>query len=173
MGGIPFLPNLWSTILNTIWRQAAGKRSGPPVAAAVFAHPEFKRFTVTERGDVLRLWLLSSKIRKDIPVLLSRQAITGSAVQTPILKKMALKGGKTLLSLLLELLTIHIHPDLVVMTREELVADVLHEVLDPTGGSTRGCGHLRAHVHPDDADYRQSGRICPAADWLAELGGKG
>lgn len=138
MGGIPGFPKLWGTILTTIWNKLPESDPSRMSLAAVFAHPEFRRFTVAERGDVLRLWLFSSKIRKDIPVLLSRQAITGSAVQTPVLKKMALKGGKTLLSLLLDLLTVHIHPDLVVMTREELVADVLHEVLDPNGRVNQG-----------------------------------
>lgn len=138
MGGIPFLPNLWGTILTTIWNQLPENDANRMSLATVFAHPEFKRLAVPERGGVLRLWLLSSRIRKDIPVLLSRQAVTGSGVLTPILKKMALKGGKTLLTLLLDLLSVHIHPDLVVMTRDELVADVLHEVLDPNGRVNQG-----------------------------------
>jgi hypothetical protein len=138
MGGIPFAPKLWSTVLTAIWNTLPETDANRMSLATVFAHPEFGRLTVKERGDLLKLWLLSSKIRKDIPTLLSRNAVTGSGVLTPILKKTALKGGKTLLALLLDLFTIHIHPDLVIMSRDELVADVLHEVLDPNGRVNQG-----------------------------------
>lgn len=138
MGGIPFAPKLWSTVLTAIWNTLPETDANRMSLATVFAHPEFGRLAVNERGDLLKLWLLSSKIRKDIPTLLSRNAVTGSGVATPILKKTALKGGKTLLALLLDLFTIHVHPDLVIMSRDELVADVLHEVLDPNGRVNQG-----------------------------------
>jgi hypothetical protein len=138
-GGLPpFLPKLYSQMLTWFWNGLPEADPNRMSLVAIFAHQGFKSLAVPERGQVLKLWLLSSKARSDIPTLLARQVATGSGVLTPITRKTALKGGKTLLTLLLELMEIHIHPDITVMTREELVADVLKEILDPNGRTNQG-----------------------------------
>ena len=64
--------------------------------------------------------------------------MAGSDLTVPVIQKQALKGGKTLVPLLLDLLSIRIHPDLGVFTREDLVDDVLQEILDPSGQINQG-----------------------------------
>jgi hypothetical protein len=52
---------------------------------------------------------------------------------------MALRGGKTLVANLLDLLSITPHPDLLgVRTNEQLVEDVITEILDPNGQVNQG-----------------------------------
>jgi len=138
LGGVPLIPTLWSTVLRGIWQ---GSPETDPVRmslAAVFAHPAFKAASPADRVDILRLWLFAGRSRDKIALMLSRQAVIGSGLTTPIIEKMALKGGRKLVRQLLGLLDVAPHPDLGITTREQLVDDVLTEILDPNGQVNQG-----------------------------------
>ncbi|QJP16073.1 hypothetical protein G3545_21970 [Starkeya sp. ORNL1] len=138
MGGPPFVPNLWSTVLTAIWNGLPENDPSRMSLATVFAHPVFAGATTAIRADILKLWLFGGKSRTQIPRLLSRQVVTGSNVLTPVIAKRALKGGKTLVPLLLDLSVINVHPDIGIRTREDIIDDVVREILDPNGQVNQG-----------------------------------
>ena len=104
------MPNLWSNLLTALWTSLPEGDANRRSLAEVFAHPAFTGVPVSVRSAVLKLWLLAGKSRRRIPNLLSREAVTGSNITVPIIEKQALKGGKTLVPLLLDLLGIEFHP---------------------------------------------------------------
>jgi hypothetical protein len=138
LGGIPGFPALWANVLRGIWRTSPETDPLRMSLAAVFAHPAFKSAAPATRTDLLRLWLFAGRSREKIPQLLSRQVVTGSNVVTPVIEKTAYKGGKKLVPQLLDLLTVAPHPDLGVVTKEQLLDDVITEILDPNGQVNQG-----------------------------------
>jgi hypothetical protein len=138
LGGVPGFPTLWSIVLRGIWQNLPETDPVRMSLAAVFAHQAFKAASPATRADILRLWLFAGRSREQIPVLLSRQAVTGTNITTPIIEKQAYKGGKKLVQQLLDLTTVAPHPDLGATTREQLLHDVLTEILDPNGQVNQG-----------------------------------
>lgn len=138
LGGIPLIPNLYANLLRAIW---TGAPETDPVRRSlqdVFAHPTFKSVPVGARTDILKLWLFAGNSRARLPRLLSRQVVTGSNVTTPVVSKIAYKGGKNLVQNLLDLVLTSPHPDLGAQTREQIVDDVITEILDPNGQVNQG-----------------------------------
>lgn len=138
MGGIPFFPDLYARLLRAIW---TGAPETDPVRRSlqdVFAHPTFKSVPVAARTDILKLWLFAGNSRSKMSRLLSRQVVTGSNVTTPVVSKVAYKGGKNLVQNLLDLIVSTPHPDLGARTREQIVDDVITEILDPNGQVNQG-----------------------------------
>lgn len=139
LGGIAVLaPTLWSDLLTALWRDLPEADPSHRSLVAVFAHPVFRSAPLALRTDLLRLWLFAAKMRLRIPDLLGRQVVTGSGVTQPVITKTALRGGRTFVGAMLDLLAIRPHPDLGAVTREDLVDDVLREVLDPHGQLNQG-----------------------------------
>lgn len=138
MGGLPWAPSLWGGVLTSLYRSAPDTDPLKQSLMAVFAHPVYQGLAVPARADVLRLWLFAGLGRLKVPRLLSRRAVTGSGIASPIVTKTAYVGGKDLVATLLDLVSIVPHPDLGVFTREQLVDDVLTEILDPNGQVNQG-----------------------------------
>jgi hypothetical protein len=176
LGGLPGFPDLWTSVVRGIWRNSPETDPVRMSLAAVFAHQTFKAASPATRTDLLRLWLVAGKSREQLPVLLSRQVVTGSGVTTPIIEKTAYKGGKKLVQQLLALNTIAPHPDLGATTREQVLHDVLTEILDPNGQVNQGGAGLCVptsiqafliHVNPAEYARLQVGWLSTAAS--AEL----
>lgn len=139
LGGVPGLfPDLWATVLRGIWQSLPETDPVRVSLTAVFAHDQFKSAPVVTRSDILRLWLFGGRSREKIPALLSRRAVTGTNVATPIIQKVALKGGKALVQQLVALLDMAPHPDLGATSREQIIDDVITEILDPNGQMNQG-----------------------------------
>src|SRR5204863_4012716 len=87
------------------------------------------------RAALLKLWLFAGPAaRARLPQLLDRTVVAGNGQLQPVVDKVDLRGGKSLVDNLLDLLTVAPHPDLVtVLTKEQLVDDVITEILDPNG----------------------------------------
>jgi hypothetical protein len=149
MGGLPLVaPKLWGDMLLWLWKSLPEQDAGRRALAAVFAHKVFQDADLATRAAVLKLWLVAGPSgRLRLPELLDRNAVTGTNVVQPIITKRDLRGGKTLVELLLDLLWITPHPDLLVRTatgtpplnvKESLLNDVIREILDPNGQVNQG-----------------------------------
>jgi hypothetical protein len=140
MGGPPFVPDLFSTMLLAFWRGLPESSPYRQALVTIFAHQVFREADLATRAKILKLWLFAGKGgARQLPRLLDRQAVVGSNLTQPIISKVALRGGKTLIDNLLDLLTITPHKDLAgVMTSEQLLDDVITEILDPNGQVNQG-----------------------------------
>ncbi|HMR48572.1 MAG TPA: hypothetical protein PKE40_03980 [Arachnia sp.] len=138
LGGIPLVPDLWARLLRAVWAAAPPNDPVRRSLQDVFAHQTYKALPVAARSDILKLWLMAGKSRPKIPLLLSREVVTGTNVTTPIVSKIAYKGGLNLVQNLLQLVTTSPHPDLGAFTREQIVDDVIWEILDPNGQINQG-----------------------------------
>jgi|JI10StandDraft_1071094.scaffolds.fasta_scaffold02911_3 hypothetical protein len=125
-------------LLRAIWAAAPVADPVRKSLQDVFAHATYKNLSVAERSAILTLWLFAGRSREKIPSMLSRQVVTGSNVTTPIVSKIAYKGGKSLVENLLQLVTTMPHPDLGARTREQILDDVIREILDPNGQVNQG-----------------------------------
>jgi len=141
MGGIPIVaPNLWSDALLWLWRNLPEADVNRQALVAIFAHDAFLNASLGTRTAMLNLWLWAGPTaRPKLPRLLDRNAVVGSNLTQPIISKMALRGGKTLAELLADLLRITPHQDLLgVLSKEQLLDDVITEILDPNGQVNQG-----------------------------------
>ncbi|WP_370942048.1 hypothetical protein AB5J62_23365 [Amycolatopsis sp. cg5] len=138
LGGVPGFPTLWSDVALAVWRRLPETDPQRRALVQLCAHQAFRDADLPTRVNLLRLWLFGHDARAKLPALLDRRAITGSGVTTPVIEKRALKGGKTLVQLLVELLVITPHPDLRGINREQLLGDVLTEIIDPNGQTNQG-----------------------------------
>lgn len=127
------------TLLLWFWNNRPESDPHRRALAAIFAHQNFRSADLSTRAGLLQLWLFAGPARPKVPQLLGRGAVVGSGIVQPIVSKVALRGGKTLVGNLLDLLTITPHPDLLgVRTSEQLVDDVITEILDPNGQLNQG-----------------------------------
>jgi hypothetical protein len=140
-GGIPLVaPSLWADVITSLWRNLPESDSARAALAAIFTHDSFLAADLQTRAALLKLWLFAGPtVRPRLPQLLDRQAVVGSGITMPILSKTALRGGRTLAQLLLDLLAITPHKDLLhVQAKEQLLDDVITEILDPNGQVNQG-----------------------------------
>jgi hypothetical protein len=106
----------------------------------IFNHPAFQGANVATRAALLKLWLFAGReARVRLTHLLDRNAVVGSNVLMPIISKTDLRGGKSLAENLVALLDITPHPDLNrVVSKEDLLDQVIMEILDPNGQINQG-----------------------------------
>lgn len=141
MGGITGFDTLWSTLLRWLWRNLPESSPDRQALVAIFGHQTFQTeiSSAAQRGKLLKLWLLGGRARRQLPHLLSRRIQRGSNITIPAVSQTDLRGGKTLIDNLLDLLNITPHPDIVgAATPAELVSDVITELLDPNGQVNQG-----------------------------------
>lgn len=141
MGGIPGIaPTIWSDLLTLYWRNLPESDPNRQVLVRIFAHQTFQAANVAARAALLKLWIFAgTDSRQRLPQLLDRNAVTGSGVVQPIITKLDLRNGKTLVENLLSLLDIVPHPDLAKVTsKEQLLDHVITEILDPNGQINQG-----------------------------------
>ncbi len=140
MGGPVLLPTLWGDILTLMWRHLPENNPNRQALVRIFAHQAFTGADLPTKAAILKLWLFAGpRARPRLPQLLDRRAVVGSNLTMPVISKIALRGGKTLAENLLALLNITPHPDLTgVVTKEQLLDDVITEILDPNGQINQG-----------------------------------
>lgn len=141
IGGIPVLaPTIWSDLLTAFWRNLPESDPNRQALVRIFAHQVFQNATLPTRAALLKLWIFAgSDARRRLPQLLDRNTVVGSGLVQPIITKVDLRSGKTLVENLLALLEITPHPDLAsVISKEQLLDHVITEILDPNGQVNQG-----------------------------------
>jgi hypothetical protein len=135
IGGTASDPTRWSDAVTWCWATLPESDDARRSLEGVFDHTAFKGAAPPARAGLLKLWLFAGPAaRARLPQLLDRTVAGGNGQLQPVVGKADLRGGKSLVDNLLDLLTIAPHPDLVtVLTKEQLVDDVITEILDPNG----------------------------------------
>lgn len=139
MGGVPGRSTFWADVLLGLWRTLPESNPYRQVLMRLFAHPVFKSAPLDTRAALLKLWLFAGKeAGLDLIRLLDRNVVVGNnQVQSIILKPDS--RGKTLVENLLALVFIDPHPELKgVISKEQLVDQVVKEILDPNGQINQG-----------------------------------
>jgi hypothetical protein len=139
-GGVEGAPTLWSDAIGWLWSHLPESDSSRISLAATFGHPVFGGAGNAARGELLKLWLFAGPgARMRITELLDRSAPGGQGAAGALVGQGDLRGGRSLLQNLLDLLEITAHPDLIaVVAQEQLLDDVITEILDPNGQLDHG-----------------------------------